>query len=36
MRLSAFYFLRSFIFDVENVIIYKMINIIVFYSFKTS
>ena len=36
MRLSAFHFLRFLIFDVENVIIYEMINIIVFYSFKTS
>ena len=36
MRLNAFHFLRFLFFDVENVIIYKMINIIAYYSFETS
>ena len=36
MKLNVFHYLRSLIFDIKKMIIYKMINLIIFYSFKTS
>ena len=36
MKLNAFHFLRSLIFDIKKMIVYKIINSIISYSFETS